>query len=609
MGKQSKVPKKVMSVSIVTITQLKRKETILVLVDLIKQQTYKNITQWVIVEGSPLEADGLANADLMSLDLQNPNIKIDYIPWSGKRLGELRNMGNRACTGDITVCMDDDDYYPPLRVEHAVKSLSESKFLLAGCSEKYLYDYHLERLYKFKSFGPYHSTNDCMAWKREFIKHDGSQGYHDPNMSNAEESSFTKKFSEPMVQLDPFQTIIGNSHCQNTFDKKEICVFTSIGIYPNATDCGTGIPMSLMKDSYFERYSALYKNNYVSDYDIVYFTGGTSIEWDPKDSSLGGSEQAVIHLASEWVKLGKRVAVYGKIPECKHLGVDFFSWRTFNYSGKYNTLILWRLAGVNCMLQFPINATKLFVDLHDNIYQFRFDYSKYSHKIDKIFFKSTYHLECYEAHFKEKLPSDKYTIILNGVRVSDFDTKPDNTPERNPFRFCYCSCYTRGLQELLMYVWPLVHKYEPRSELHVYYGMNYVQDPQFKQSMLLLLSQPGVMDHGRVGMDLVVREKWQSSFHLYITDTTGEIDCISIRESLSAGCIPLLSKFGVFKDRDGIHFDLDRSSGDTYPRIAQGILNLLAKPELHGMFRDKLAKSPTLVGWTHVAQAWLANTD
>jgi len=607
MGKQSKTPKKVMEVSIVTVTQLKRKETILVLVDLIKQQTYKNITQWVIVEGSPLEADGLLNADLMCLDLQNDLIKIDYIPWSGKKLGELRNMGNRKCTGDITVCMDDDDYYPPTRVEHAVKALTDSKFLLAGCSEKYLYDYHLERLYKFKSFGPYHSTNDCMAWKREFIKDDLSRGHHDPTACNAEEASFTKKFSEPMVQLDPFQTIVGNSHDMNTFDKKEICVLISIGIYPNGTDEGSGIPMSIMKESFFERYSKLYKNTHVSDYDIVYFTGGTSIEWNPTDKSLGGSEQAVVHLATEWVKLGKRVAVYGKIPECQLNGVDFLDWKTFKYSGKYKTLVLWRLAGVNCMLQFPINAEKLFVDLHDNIYQFRFDYSKYAHKIDKIFFKSNYHLECYNAHFKEKLPVDRYTVIVNGIRESDFNVKPKDTPERNPFRFCYCSCYTRGLAEILMYIWPVVHKYEPRAEFHVYYGMNYVQDQQFKQQMLMLLSQPGVMDHGRVGMDLVIREKWQSSFHLYITDTTGEIDCISIRESLSAGCIPLLSKFGVFKDRDGIHFDLVRDSQESYSRIAQGILNLLAKPELHQMFRDKLLLSPTLVGWNQVAQAWLAN--
>ena len=586
---------KMKSVSIITVTQLKRKDTILILFDLIRQQTWTNIIEWVIVEGSALESDGASNSEnIKKLDSKI----INYIPWSGKKLGELRNMGNKMCTGDITVCMDDDDYYPPTRVEHAVKMLSASSCLLAGCSAKYLYDYHLERLYKFKQFGPNHSTNDCMAWKKGYL------GKHDSDASNAEESSFTKKFTEPMVQLDPFHTIVSNSHNQNTFDKKEICILASIGIYPNAIDEGPGVPMSLMPPSFLERYTEIFRNYYVSEYDIVYFTGGTSIEWDPNDPSLGGSEHAVVYLSAEWAKLGKRVAVYGKFKDhCTKWGVDYFNWKSFSYAGQYNTLILWRAAGVNCMLQFPIKAKNLCVDLHDNMYQFRFDYSKYSHKIDKIFFKSKYHLDSYESHFKTTLSSDKYSIVPNGVRTESFSIKPNGTPDRNPHRFCYCSCYSRGLMEILQHVWPVIYKYEPRAEFHIYYGMNYVQDQTFKQNMQLLLSQPGVMDHGRVGMDLIIREKWQSAFHLYITESPLEIDCISIRESLVAGCIPLISKLGVFAERDGIHFDLLRTP-EGYHKIASGILNMLSKPELLPMFRDKLASSKTLVDWTSVASRY-----
>ena len=87
------------------------------------------------------------------------------------------------------------------------------------------------------------------------------------------------------------------------------------------------------------------------------------------------------------------------------------------------------------------------------------------------------------------------------------------------------------------------------------------------------------MDHGRQPMDLIIREKWQSTFHLYITDTQGEIDCISIRESLVAGCVPLLSDFGVFAKREGLKFKLERNNQNSYSSIAQGILNLLQKPD------------------------------
>jgi hypothetical protein len=56
--------------------------------------------------------------------------------------------------------MDDDDYYTNDRVEHAVTKLSSSKALIAGCSAVLIYDYFLDKLYKFKQFGPNHSTNN-----------------------------------------------------------------------------------------------------------------------------------------------------------------------------------------------------------------------------------------------------------------------------------------------------------------------------------------------------------------------------------------------------------------------------------------------------------------
>ena len=525
-------------------------------------------------------------------------IENDIKIFNDNKLGALRNLGNNTCKGDITVCMDDDDYYPPSRVKHAVEMLMGSKCLIAGCSDKYLYDFQLERLLKFKQFAPFHSTNDCMAWKKEYIL----QNKHDPTKIMAEEASFTKEFTNPMVQLNPRHVIVGSSHSMNTFSKKEICIFTCIGIYPQATWVEN--VHDILPKKYFELYSKLYCNYTDSEYDIVYFTGGTSIEWDPSDKSLGGSEQAVINLATEWVKLGKKVAVYGKLNSTGSMnGIDYHLWNTFDYNKKYKMVILWRLAGINCMLQFPVKAEKLYADLHDNIYQFRFDYSRWSNKLDKIFFKSDYHLECYEAALGKVDPS-KIVIIPNGIRVEQFNKEPDDI-KRNPYRFCYCSCYTRGLAEILAYVWPLVYQNEPRAELHVYYGMNYVQDPNFKQQMTLLLAQPGVMDHGRQPMDLIIREKWQSTFHLYITDTQGEIDCISIRESLVAGCVPLLSDFGVFAKREGLKFKLERNNQNSYSSIAQGILNLLQKPDFIYMCRNRFKESPTINTWKEIAEKWL----
>jgi hypothetical protein len=120
------------------------------------------------------------------------------------------------------------------------------------------------------------------------------------------------------------------------------------------------------------------------------------------------------------------------------------------------------------------------------------------------------------------------------------------------------------------------------------------------------MGQPGVMDHGRKPMKDIIMEKWKSSFHLYITDCPGEIDCISIRESLITGCIPLISKIGVFEKREGLRFELDKTP-QGYQRIAQGICNLLSKPEFTDMCRMRFSQSGTIVDWKTVALKWCEN--
>lgn len=610
MGKNNKV-----KVSIVTITQIKRQETIKVTVDLIKNQTHKKIIEWVIVEGSTNLSDCLENEKFISM-LQS-SVPIKYISgyttdqsgnmvFNNNKLGNLRNIGNTSCTGDVTVVFDDDDFYPPTRVEHAVSMLMNSKALIAGCSEKYLYDYCLERLFKFKSFGPNHSTNDCMAWKKEYLL----QNSHDPSVSNAEEASFTKKFANQMVQLDAKQCIIGSSHSHNTFNKKEICITGCLWrnasnpsegyMYPNIVHPEETV-VDIMGTELFERYKSIYNTNEVSEFDISYFCGGTSIAWDPTSKSLGGSEQAIVHLATEWTKMGKKVAVYTKLSTtvCFYNGISFFNWNSFPFHKKHSVVILWRMSGINSGLLFPIKTDKLFIDFHDNNFVFRHPYLPYINKVDRIFFKSEYHLKYYESHFNIKVPEDRYAIIPNGLRVNDFELINTNIC-REPFRFCYCSCYTRGLAELLTYVWPIIFRYEPRAEFHVYYGMDSLQDRQ-KQELMLLLGQPGVMDHGRRPVEEIAKEKWKSSFQLYITDTNQEIDCISIRESLLTGCIPLISKSGVFKTRDGIHFNLENG----YEKIAQGILNLISNPEMVHLCRQKLRNSKTIVDCKEIGINWL----
>jgi hypothetical protein len=104
-------------------------------------------------------------------------------------------------------------------------------------------------------------------------------------------------------------------------------------------------------------------------------------------------------------------------------------------------------------------------------------------------------------------------------------------------------------------------------------------------------------------MNEIINEKWKSSFHLYITDCEGEIDCISIRESLVTGCVPLISNTGVFKNRDGLHFNLVKNQ-ECYQQIAQGICNLLTKPDFIEIARKQFKNSESVIEWKTVAEKW-----
>ena len=204
-----------MSVSILTVTQWLRHESLKILNDLIGDQTYPHIVEWIIVEGSPTKELAHLNSLLVNA-IRNTKCRIRYITGSCAPLGTLRKAANDAAIGDIRVVMDDDDYYPPERVSHAVEMLTRATKRLAGCSPMFMYDYGLEQLFQFKKRASTHSTSSCMAWKKEYT------GTYDPTVSMAEETSFTRGFTEPMVQLDPVKTIVQSSHGTNTYSKKEL---------------------------------------------------------------------------------------------------------------------------------------------------------------------------------------------------------------------------------------------------------------------------------------------------------------------------------------------------------------------------------------------------
>jgi hypothetical protein len=521
-----------------------------ILKDLIIDQTYKNISEWIIVNSQGWKAP------------EDFNIPIKYVDLSN----------NYYFEGDIIISLKDDVYYTSTSIQYIVDSFKDSRIQKVLCENALIYDYTFCKLFRENT----KDTIELLAWKKGSSKDSTKESF-----------------------LDSDKILIKSSH--NDRNEK----INLLGSYHKINKLYTIINETINIDNiYFERYKQIFYKSKKSDYDIVYLAGAFSIKWDPKNKSLGGSEQAIVALSNSWAKMGKKVAVYGEISDEKINDVDYFHWSKFRYEDNYDTIILWRLFGLWTGASFNLKANKIYLDVHDNFFStFLEKWNMYGKVVNKIFFKSDYHKDQFEIATKQILSKDKYAIIPNGVRVESFLVNKDNM-KRDPYRFCYCSCYTRGLSEILQYVWPVIYHYEPRAELHVYYGMDNIKDKNKKNLFEQLLTQPGVMDHGRQSMNLIIREKYMSSFHLYITNTPDEIDCISIRESLVTGCIPLISNFGVFKSREGIHFEL-KDEIECYQNIGAKILEILEQNDKLDMYRDKIKKSPLIISWDNIAKKWL----
>jgi len=190
-----------------------RRPFIPIMFDCFRNQTYpKSRIEWIIVDdGTDKIQDLIDSANI-------PQIK--YYPLPEKlSLGEKRNYMHTKATGSIIVYMDDDDYYPPERVEHAVDTLTQNKdALCAGSSEIYIYFKHIHQMYQCGPYSPTHATAGTFAFRSELLK----QTRYEDHASIAEEKAFLKNYTIPFVQLDPMKTILVFSHNHNTFDKRKL---------------------------------------------------------------------------------------------------------------------------------------------------------------------------------------------------------------------------------------------------------------------------------------------------------------------------------------------------------------------------------------------------
>ncbi len=201
------------TVSLITPT-FNRRVFIPKLIEYIKHQTYPaERMEWLVFDDGSDCIEDLLTPHMSSMNIRN-------IRESEKRnVGEKRNRLNKAARGEIIVCMDDDDYYPPERVAHAVHTLRcKPKIKLCGSTIAYLYFTDDKSIWQSGPYMNNHATFGTMAYRKSYItEHECSE-----SVVFAEEIDFTRQYKEPLAQLDPRKVMLVICHDSNTVDKRKL---------------------------------------------------------------------------------------------------------------------------------------------------------------------------------------------------------------------------------------------------------------------------------------------------------------------------------------------------------------------------------------------------
>ncbi len=286
-------------------------------------------------------------------------------------------------------------------------------------------------------------------------------------------------------------------------------------------------------------------------YRLVIYCGPTDHAWGPASLThgVGGSEEAVIHVANRFAKAGWAVEVYCSTPMDGI--VEGVAWNPpwaideNNDFSDTDVFLAWRSPR---FLSLGKKARLRGLWLHDipvpQLYS-----PKYVDLIDFAFVLSEYH----KGLYADLIPEDKMIVTRNGI-AEDWLEAPQQ--KDGPLEFIYASAPDRGLEPLIKEIWPKIREKHQDAVLRVFYGFetymaaNKDQPTKFRWAQDLMQavgSAEGVEYHGKVGQRELA--EWYSKAHYWLYFTSfPEISCISAMKAQACGCWPMTSGYAALAE-------------------------------------------------------------
>lgn len=266
--------------------------------------------------------------------------------------------------------------------------------------------------------------------------------------------------------------------------------------------------------------------------------------WDPETiikNGGGGSETAVIEMASRWARAGYKVIVYAdpEKPNTVYEGVEYKHWSEANFADEFDIFMSWRNPWI--FNQIDIHAKRKYLWVQDIIDPKDYPFHMWQ-QLDKIIVLSQYQRDWLPA-----VPEDKFFYTTNGINLKLIEeVEAENKNIKRKEGYCvYASSADRGLEPLVRMT-PIIKEYAPHFDPVWFYGWNSwnkirkdKEAETWKNGMISLMKENGVKEGGRIGKRELYKEYLKADFWTYPLIGTAETSCITAMEAQALGAFPV----------------------------------------------------------------------
>lgn len=310
---------------------------------------------------------------------------------------------------------------------------------------------------------------------------------------------------------------------------------------------------------------------------------------DALNRGIGGREGALIYLSKEWAKMGHEVTSFVNVELGRRFYEDDQEGRGYH---EYVPLNITRQTLANFPWDVAIawEVPTAFDDerIRNNV-RLRICEMQVCHLSDRemVAAEENVHymamLSPWHAGFLRSSglnkPKEDFVIFPNGVDLSRYPEMQVNgkitKKIKNDPKFVYSSSPDRGLWYLLQ-SWPIIRQEFPEAQLDVCYGVEKWVDQlkwthgkvgEMAVEIESLIDQPGVINHGKIGQDVLSGLQMDADAWLYPLDAQSptESGCITAIENAAAAnpiittdCDCMEGEFGEIGTIVKLPFDKDK---------------------------------------------------